>query len=359
MSPVAAAPSLAQGLQTAEFDYPLPAELIAQQPLRRRDDSRLLVLDRDSGTIHHSTFRNLADWLLPGDLLVANNSRVIPARLRGVRVTTGGAVEILLLRRRDDGTWSALAKPAKRLKSGDRVEFAPHAPGAGPATAIVEDNLGEGELLLRFGDQADERLEAYGELPIPPYIGSAPEDATRYQTVYAAVPGSAAAPTAGMHFTPDLIEDLRQRGFDWAEVTLHVGLDTFRPVTAEYVAGHPIHQEWCEVPVATAKAIAACRGRGGRVIAVGTTVARTLETLGEGWLDDVPVGFSGFTKTFIVPGHRWKLVDALLTNFHLPRSTLLMLVSALAGKETILEAYAEAIRNRYRFFSFGDAMLIL
>jgi S-adenosylmethionine:tRNA ribosyltransferase-isomerase len=349
---------MARSLQTADFDYRLPAELIAQEPLRRRDDSRLLVLDRASGAIHHSAFRDLGDWLLPGDLLVANNSRVIPARLRGVRVGTGGAVEILLLRRRDDGRWSALAKPAKRLKRGDRVEFASRALGAGPATAIVEDNIGQGELLLRFVELEDERLDAYGELPIPPYIRSVPEDPTRYQTVYAAVPGSAAAPTAGMHFTPDLIDDLRQRGFDWAEVTLHVGLDTFRPFTAETVADHPIHQEWCDVPFTTAGAIAACRGRGSRVIAVGTTVARTLETLGERWRDDDPVGFSGFTNTFIVPGHRWKLVDALLTNFHLPRSTLLLLVSALAGKEAIWEAYAEAIRNRYRFFSFGDAMLI-
>jgi S-adenosylmethionine:tRNA ribosyltransferase-isomerase len=358
LSQVAASSSIARGLQTADFDYSLPTELIAQEPLQRRDDSRLLVLDRASRTIHHSRFRDLGDWLLPGDLLVANNSRVIPARLHGVRVGTGGAVEVLLLRRRDDGTWSALAKPAKRLKRGDRVEFAPRAPGTGPALAIVADNLGEGELLLGFGDLEDERLDAYGELPIPPYIRSVPEDATRYQTVYAAVPGSAAAPTAGMHFTPDLIEDLRQRGFDWAEVTLHVGLDTFRPVTAETVADHPIHQEWCEVPATTAEAIAECHGRGSRIIAVGTTVARTLETLGERWRDDDPVGFSGFTNTFIVPGHQWKLVDALLTNFHLPRSTLLMLVSALAGKEAILEAYAEAIRNRYRFFSFGDAMLI-
>jgi len=345
-------------LQTADFDYALPSELIAQKPLPRRDNSRPLVLDRGSGTIHHSTFSSLADWLVPGDLFVANNSRVIPARLRGVRVGTGGAVEILLLRRSKDGNWSALARPAKRLKRGDRVEFAARSATAEPLTAIVEDNLGGGELLLRFDEQADEPLDAYGELPIPPYIRTVPEDATRYQTVYAVVPGSAAAPTAGMHFTPDLIGDLQQRGFGWAEVTLHVGLDTFRPVTAESVADHPIHQEWCEVPVATAEAIAACRRRGSRIIAVGTTVARTLETLGENWRSDDPVGFAGFTRTFIVPGHRWKLVDVLLTNFHLPRSTLLMLVSALAGREAVLDAYAEAIRRRYRFYSFGDAMLI-
>ncbi len=349
---------MGSGLQTADFDYFLPTELIAQEPLPRRDDSRLLVLDRNSGAIHHSKFRSLADFLAPGDLFVANNSRVIPARLRGVRLRTGGAVEVLLLRRSSEGTWSALAKPAKRLKRGDRVGFAPRTPGTPGATAIVEENLGDGELLLRFGEQADERLEAYGELPIPPYIRSVPEDPTRYQTVYAALPGSAAAPTAGLHFTPDLIEDLRRKGFGWAEVTLHVGLDTFRPITADRVADHRIHQEWCDVSATTAEAIAACRSRGGRVVAVGTTVARTLETLGESWRDDAPAGFSGFTTTFIVPGHHWKLVDALLTNFHLPRSTLLMLVSALAGKEAILEAYAEAIRNRYRFYSFGDAMLI-
>ena len=349
---------MARSLQTADFDYQLPSELIAQKPLPRRDDSRLLVLDRGSGTIHHSAFRSLADWLVPGDLFVANNSRVIPARLRGVRVGTGGAVEILLLRRSQDGKWTALAKPAKRLKPGDRVEFAARSAATDPLTAVVEDNLGGGELLLRIGEQADEWLDAYGELPIPPYIRTVPEDPTRYQTVYAAVAGSAAAPTAGMHFTPELIGDLRQRGFGWAEVTLHVGLDTFRPVTADSVADHSIHQEWCEVPIATAEAIAECRHRGNRVIAVGSTVARTLETLGEHWRGDDPVGFSGFTRTFIVPGHRWKLVDVLLTNFHLPRSSLLMLVSALAGREAVLEAYAEAIRKRYRFYSFGDAMLI-
>jgi S-adenosylmethionine:tRNA ribosyltransferase-isomerase len=349
---------MTQALQTADFDYQLPRELIAQKPLTKRDDSRLLVLDRSSGAIHHSKFKSLGDWLAPGDLFVANNSRVIPARLRGVRLATGGRIEVLLLRRSDDGAWTALARPAKRLKAGDQIEFAPRAAGAGVAKAVVLDNVGHGELILRFGEQADEQLEAYGELPIPPYIERSPDDPSRYQTVYAAVPGSAAAPTAGMHFTPDLIGDLRRRGFEWAEVTLHVGLDTFRPVTENRVADHPIHEEWCEVPVTTAQAIAACRRRGSRVVAVGTTVARTLETLGEDWRDETPVGFMGFTNTFILPGHEWRLVDALLTNFHLPRSTLLMLVSALAGKEAIMEAYADAIRNQYRFYSFGDAMLI-
>jgi S-adenosylmethionine:tRNA ribosyltransferase-isomerase len=346
------------GLQTADFDYALPAELIAQNPLERRDDSRLLVLDRSSGLIHHSTFKSLGDWLEPGDLFVANNSRVIRARLKGRRLGTGGAIEILLLRRSHAGDWSALAKPAKRLKCGDRIEFAARVSGVDPATATVKDNLGGGELLLQFEGGADERLEAYGELAIPPYITDAPKDSARYQTVYASVLGSAAAPTAGLHFTSELIRDLRRQGFEWAEVTLHVGLDTFRPVTADCVLDHPIHQEWCEVPGATAEAIAACRSRGRRVIAVGTTVARTLETLGTEWRDGDPIGFAGFTDTFIVPGHRWRIVDALLTNFHLPRSTLMMLVSALAGREAILHAYAEATRLQYRFYSFGDAMLI-
>jgi len=346
-------------LETGDFDYYLPVELIAQSPLQRRDDSRLMVLDRDTGAIHHSQFNKLSDWLAPGDLIVANNSRVIPARLHGNRVSSGGAVEILLLRRFDTGSWSALGKPAKRLKPGDRIEIPSRVSGVAPAKITVEQNLGSGELLLHFEEGADLRLEVYGHAPIPPYITRALDDAERYQTVYATAPGSAAAPTAGMHFTDDMIEDLRRKGFQWVEVTLHVGLDTFRPVTEELVKDHPVHREWCEVPVETAAAIAACRQRRGRVIAIGTTVARTLETLGSNWGDEDPAGFAGFTDTFIVPGHRWKLVDGMLTNFHLPRSTLLMLVSALAGREAILEAYAEAVRNGYRFYSFGDAMLIL
>ena len=244
---------MSRALETADFDYQLPAELIAQTPLDRRDDSRLMVLDRGSGTIHHSMFKKLSDWLAPGDLLVANNSRVIPARLRGNRVPSGGAVEILLLRKTDTGTWSALAKPAKRLKRGDRIEFACPVSGTAPATATVEENLGDGELLLQFEAGADERLDAYGEAPVPPYISQALDDAARYQTVYASVPGSAAAPTAGMHFTHEMIEDLRRQDFEWAEVTLHIGLDTFRPVTEARIADHPIHREWCEVPNQTAR----------------------------------------------------------------------------------------------------------
>jgi S-adenosylmethionine:tRNA ribosyltransferase-isomerase len=350
---------MSRALETADFDYQLPTELIAQSPLERRDDSRLLVLNRRTGSIRHSMFNRLRDWLAPGDLLVANNSRVIPARLHGNRVPSGGAVEILLLRKLDTGSWSALGKPAKRLKPGDRIEFPARAPGIAPARATVEKNLGGGELVLKLEEEADRRLDDYGKAPVPPYITRSLDDESRYQTVYATVPGSAAAPTAGMHFTDDMIKDLQREELQWAEVTLHVGLDTFRPVTEARILDHTVHREWCEVLVQTAQAIAACRQRRGRVIAIGTTVARTLETLGSDWDDENPVGFAGFTDTYIVPGHQWTLVDGLLTNFHLPRSTLLMLVSALAGRETILEAYAEAAKKRYRFYSFGDAMLIL
>ena len=350
---------MSRALETADFDYQLPSELIAQSPLERRDDSRLLVLNRRTGSIHHSMFNRLRDWLALGDLLVANNSRVIPARLHGNRVPSGGAVEILLLRRLDTGSWSALGKPAKRLKPGDRIEFPARATRVPPARATVEENLGDGELLLQFEEGADRRLDVYGKAPVPPYISRALDDKSRYQTVYATVPGSAAAPTAGMHFTDAMIKELQREGIRWAEVTLHVGLDTFRPVTEARIMDHAVHREWCEVPVQTAQAIAACRQRRGRVTAIGTTVARTLETLGSDWNDENPVGFTGFTDTYIVPGHQWRLVDGLLTNFHLPRSTLLMLVSALAGRETILETYAEAAKKRYRFYSFGDAMLIL
>ena len=344
-------------INIADYDFELPDRLIAQVPLQRREASRLLVLDRHSGAIQHSSFKDLAEWLAPGDLLVANNSRVIPARLHGYKTATGGSVEILLLRRTDAG-WSALGRPAKRLKVGDRLEFPARVPGVDAAIATVEENLGSGELCLRFHNCEDSRLDAYGEPPLPPYIRRPLTDSERYQTVYGSVPGSAAAPTAGLHFTDELINQLRQQGLGWAEVTLHVGLDTFRPVSEASILDHRIHQEWCEVPAATAESIAACRAAGGRIVAVGTTAARTLETVGRDWRDVNPRGFAGFTETFIVPGHRWTLVDALVTNFHLPRSTLLLLVSALAGRESILHAYAEAARHGYRFFSFGDAMLI-
>lgn len=350
-------PSALGRLRTSDFDYDLPHELIAQTPLDRRDASRLLVLSRTSGEVTHAAFSSLPDFLTTGDLLVANNSRVIPARLYGHREATGGSVELLLLRQESSG-WSALARPARKLRPGERLVIPSRAPGVDPAIAEVLSQRGEGEITVRFEDDADSRLSDYGVAPLPPYIMERLEDEERYQTVYATRAGSAAAPTAGLHFTEDLVSQLHACGIGWTEVTLHVGLDTFRPVAVEDVAEHHIHQEWCEVSQATAVEIAACRRRGNRVVAVGTTAARTLETLGRTWNDDEPQGFSGMTGEFIVPGHDWKIVDALLTNFHLPRSTLLMLVSALAGREAILRAYAEAVRRRYRFFSFGDAMLI-
>lgn len=342
----------------ADYEYDLPPELIAQTPLERRDAARLLVLEKGTGACHHSQFAELANWLAPGDLLVANNSRVIPARLHGVRVPSGGKVEILLLRRAGD-VWSALARPAKRLPRGTRLSFPSRNVSGGLATAVIEENVGNGEVLVRFENGADQRLDEFGEAPLPPYITEPLGNADRYQTVYGRVLGSAAAPTAGLHFTTETIERLRGHGVSWAEVTLHVGLDTFRPVTAAHAREHRVHREWCEVSADTARAIAACRRRGGRVVAVGTTSARTLETLARTWNDQRPAGFNGMTDAFIVPGHRWALVDALITNFHLPRSTLLLLVSALAGRDSILGAYAEAIRHGYRFYSFGDAMLIV
>lgn len=350
--------SAADTLDVARYDYDLPPELIAQSPLTERDSSRLMVLEKRTGAIHHAHFADLGQWLSPGDLLVANNSRVIPARLRGVRLPSGGKVEILLLRKSGE-VWSALAKPAKRLGRGTRLAFPSHAPSGVPASAIVEDSIGQGEVHIRFEGGADRHLDEYGETPLPPYITEPLASAERYQTTFGRVPGSVAAPTAGLHFTPELIECLRTEGVTWAEVTLHVGLDTFRPMSSGDARDHRIHSEWCEVSDETALAIAACRRRSGRVTAVGTTSARTLETLGSHWDDARPAGVRGMTDAFIIPGHRWTLVDALITNFHLPRSTLLLLVSALAGRESILHAYAEAIRHGYRFYSFGDAMLIV
>ncbi|MEA2582950.1 MAG: S-adenosylmethionine:tRNA ribosyltransferase-isomerase [Thermomicrobiales bacterium] len=347
-------------LLVSDFDYDLPPELIAQTPLPERDHSRLLVLDRMSGKISHAAIRDLPNWLRPGDLVVANNSRVIPARLHARRAGTGGRVELLLLHQGDDGTWSALARPARRLHAGDRLLLVGRDAGRNSeGTVEIVERVGEGLVKVRFADGADDRLDKFGTVPLPPYIHAALSEPERYQTTYARIPGSAAAPTAGLHITPDLQDALRARGVGWAEVTLHIGLDTFRPVTVDRVAEHHIHSEWCTVSDEVAGLIAATRAAGGRAIALGTTAARTLETLGHRWHEDAPRGFGGPTDIFITPGYEWRIVDGILTNFHLPRSTLLMMISAFAGRDPVLAAYREAIERRYRFFSFGDAMLIV
>lgn len=349
-------------VRLADFDYDLPPDRIAQHPLEPRDASRLLVVDRRTGRFLHRTVRDLPSLLDPGDLLVANNTRVLPARLHGVRADTGGKVELLLLRKESDGTWAALARPVKKLPSGSAITVPPRsdAPaGAASLTILVEERLTGGEVRVRLPDEGRVTLADYGETPLPPYIRAPLTDAERYQTVYASVSGSAAAPTAGLHVTPRLLDELRSHGIEWSELTLHVGLDTFRPVEVDDPRQHHIHREWCEVPVGTVAAVSAARGRGNRVVAVGTTAARTLETLGRDRPALGPGAFTAMTDLFILPGHRWRVVDGLLTNFHLPKSTLLMMVSSLASRELILRAYREAMAEGYRFYSFGDAMLIL
>lgn len=347
-------------LRVDDFDYDLPRELIAQSPLARRDASRLLVLDRKTGRLDHARFVDLPGLLDPGDLVVANNSRVLPARLIARKEETGGRVELLLLRDEGKGVWTALAKPVRRLRRGAVLLVEPLAgTAAPPLRLLVEERLEEGKIRVAFDPPSSPTLTAYGSAPLPPYVRAALAEPERYQTVYAASAGSAAAPTAGLHFTREVIDALRLRGIGWAEVTLHVGLDTFRPVTSERVADHRIHREWCTVPEATARAVLDARSVGRRVVAVGTTAARTLETLGSRSIGAAAVsGMTTMTDLFIRPGYRWTTVDAMVTNFHHPRSTLLMMVSALAGTESIRRAYAVAIAAKYRFFSFGDAMLI-
>jgi S-adenosylmethionine:tRNA ribosyltransferase-isomerase len=346
-------------LLVADFDYDLPPELIAHTPLAQRDQSRLLVLDRASGAIRHGTILDLPALLRPGDLLVANNSRVIPARLHALRSGTGGRVELLLLQQDSEQSWSALARPARRLHAGDRLDLVGGPDGRAEEAIEVVGRGAEGMVRVRFLGDAGTRLDEFGTVPLPPYIRATLDDAERYQTTYAKVLGSAAAPTAGLHVSTALRESLLARGIAWAEVTLHIGLDTFRPVTVERVRDHQIHTEWCSVSDDVAGLISATRRSGGRVIALGTTAARTLETLGRNWTQSEPRGFSGPTDIYITPGYTWRIVDGMVTNFHLPRSTLLMMVSALAGREQILAAYREAIAQHYRFFSFGDAMLIV
>jgi S-adenosylmethionine:tRNA ribosyltransferase-isomerase len=335
-------------VKTSDFDYHLPPELIAQTPIEPRDAARLLHLDRSTGDIAHAHFYDLPDLLHPGDLLVANESRVIPARLFAKKAGTGGAVEVLLLRRIDEVTWQALLR-AHRVHVGMRIELQPD------LFAEVIELSDSGERILRFSQPIDSRLPALGVTPLPPYIHAPLADPERYQTIYAHTPGSAAAPTAGLHFTPHLIDQLRKRDIHMIHVTLHVGLDTFKPVETEEVEAHHIHTEYMEVSESVAGQIRAAKREGRRVIAVGTTSVRVLETVGKHGLQ----AFIGDTHLFIYPGFQYRVVDGMITNFHLPKSSLLMLVSAFAGKEKIDRAYAEAVAQRYRFFSFGDAMLIL
>ncbi len=339
-------------MKTDDFYYDLPPERIAQTPLEPRHSSRLLVLNRQKPELEHTVFWNISDYLLPGDLLVINRTRVIPARLFAHK-TTGGRVEILLLRRVDDLTWEALVG-GKGLKTGSTVQVE-----NGPRAEIV-DVLEASRRLVRFSEPIENSLNAAGQMPLPPYIHTRLENGERYQTVYADRPGSAAAPTAGLHFTPELMEHIKVKGIDFAEVTLHVGLDTFAPVKEDDPGEHQIHTEWCEVTTETAKQINRVHRQGGRIIAVGTTSVRTLETAAQQAAPGDCVGaFSGSTALYILPGYTFKAVDAMITNFHLPRSTLLMLVSAFAGRERILDVYRQAVELDYRFFSFGDAMFII
>jgi S-adenosylmethionine:tRNA ribosyltransferase-isomerase len=341
-------------MRTADFDYELPPELIAQTPLERRDASRLLVLDRSSGSITHTTVDHLPQFLQRGDLLVANNSRVLAARLQTHKADSGGRVELLLLHPRANGDWESLAKPARRLRAGQRLVV----DGSNLGVEVVE-RLDEGLVQLRLDPKLLANLDRIGTVPLPPYIHERLDDPERYQTTYSSRPGSAAAPTAGLHFTPALISNLQEHGIGWAEVTLDIGLDTFRPVSVDDISEHTMHSETCRMDDSVARAIRDTKESGGRVIALGTTAARTLETGGRLWGDAPPFAFDVATDIFITPGYEWRVVDGMFTNFHLPKSTLLMMVSALAGRESILAAYREAIRERYRFFSFGDAMLIL
>ncbi len=349
-------------MRTDDFDYHLPPELIAQTPLERRDSSRLLVLDRATGAIRHDRFSGIGDHLRPGDLMVFNRSRVIPARLYGRR-ESGGRVELLLLSRVEPCLWRALARPGRRLQPGTRVILdIPDRQSGGPAQGYdVEVCASEedGVKLVRFVDEGV--IDCSGHAPLPPYIHTRLDDPERYQTVYARDPGSAAAPTAGFHFTHDLLDELRRAGVEMAFVTLHVGLDTFRPVQEDDPAEHKIHTEYFEIDVEAAQALGRARREGRRIVAVGTTSVRTLEQVGRDLEGQEGSGIgqvSGQADLFILPGHRFRLVDAMITNFHLPRSTLVMLVSAFAGRERVLEAYQAAIEERYRFYSFGDAMLI-
>ena len=340
-------------MKTSDFYYDLPPELIAQTPLEKRDESRLLCLDKATGEWSHHHFYELPDFLRAGDCLILNNSRVLPARLLGRRLPGGGACEVLLLQDKGDKVWECLVRPGKHLREGARVSF-----GDGELTAEIAEVLPDGNRLVRFDYNGIflEVLERLGKMPLPPYIKEELQDQERYQTVYSKVNGSAAAPTAGLHFTPELLERVQAMGVKVGYVTLHVGLGTFRPVKEDEITDHTMHSEYCVIPQETADLINETKKNGGRVICVGTTSCRTIES--QAAEDGTMRASAGWTDIFIYPGYKFKVLDALVTNFHLPESTLIMLVSALAGREHVLAAYQQAVEERYRFFSFGDAMFI-
>ena len=341
-------------MNTADFDFHLPEELIAQTPLEKRDASKLLIVNRETGEMQDKYFHSIIDMLEPGDALVMNDTRVLPARLYGQKEETGGHVELLLLKNTNGDEWEVLAKPAKRLKIGTRVSF-----GDGRLSAVVTEELTHGGRIVRFEYQGIflEVLESLGEMPLPPYIHEKLDDRERYQTVYAKESGSAAAPTAGLHFTKELLAEIQAKGIHLVYLTLHVGLGTFRPVSVDNLDEHEMHSEFYQLSEEAAATLRSVKENGGRVIAVGTTSIRTLETIGSKFDGQIQAD-SGWTNIFIKPGYEWQVVDAFSTNFHLPKSTLVMLVSAFAGRELVLDAYHHAIQEHYRFFSFGDAMFI-
>ncbi|MCR4943190.1 MAG: tRNA preQ1(34) S-adenosylmethionine ribosyltransferase-isomerase QueA [Clostridium sp.] len=340
-------------MKVTDFDFYLPEELIAQHPLEERDHSRLMVLDRETGEIEHKVFHDIIDYLNEGDTLVLNNTRVMPARLIGEKENTGGKIEFLLLRRVEKDRWECLAKPGKSARVGRKFTF-----GDGKLKAEVVDVLEDGNRIVEFTYEGifEEVLDSLGEMPLPPYIHERLEDKERYQTVYSKEEGSAAAPTAGLHFTKELLQKIKEKGVNIAYVTLHVGLGTFRPVKVETIENHDMHSEYYVLDEENAKIINDTKKNGKRVISVGTTSTRTLETIGDE--NGLVRAQSGWTNIFIYPGYKFKVINNLITNFHLPESTLIMLVSALAGREHVLNAYNEAVKEKYRFFSFGDAMFI-
>ncbi len=347
---------MSESLRVEDFDYELPEELIAQQPLEKRDQSRLMVVERDNRSIHHTQFPEILEWLEPGDLMIFNDTRVIPARLWGKRLPGGGKTEVLLLRAVTEDSWEALVRPGRKIRPGQKIYFG----GKEELEAITKERTTFGGRILRFNQQGAvlrKSINELGEVPLPPYIKAPLQNRERYQTIYAKEEGSVAAPTAGLHFTADLLGKIKEKGIRTGLLTLHVGLGTFRPVKVENVEEHQMHSEYFQISKELALEVARVKAADHRVIAVGTTTARTLETMGneEGTINPG----SGWTDIFIYPGYKFKVLDGLVTNFHLPRSTLLMLVSAFADRELILTAYQEAVRERYRFFSFGDAMLII